>query len=364
MEISSTWPFDPKRKARVCDSEYSLPYLAKVAESFGLGRRWAYRRSYSDKKWFGIERRRAEELLWKADAVLNVSGATRPRTKEGLEIGNLVYFGTDPIYHEVLYAQGDRGARRVIDQHDSFATYGENIGTKASPLPPLPRLKARTRQPILLDLWNSEPPARSEFTTVCNWRQDDRDIEFQGETYFWSKHHELLKFIDLPLKTEQSIELAMGLVDANETKPLGEVVPAIGMTMEERILLHRKGWLLTDAHTMTENPWPYRDYVRSSRAEFTVAKDQNVRLKSGWFSERSACYLAAGRPVITQDTGFGTVLPTGEGLFFFNTMEEILEAIEAINCDYKLHSTRARQLAQEYFDSDKVLSKLLDDLGI
>jgi hypothetical protein len=112
------------------------------------------------------------------------------------------------------------------------------------------------------------------------------------------------------------------------------------------------------------DPWPYRDYISSSRAEFTVAKDQNVRLRSGWFSERSACYLAAGRPVVTQDTGFGRVLPTGEGLFAFDNTEQALEAIEVINADYERHSRAARAIAEEYFDSGKVLGKLLEDLGL
>jgi hypothetical protein len=112
------------------------------------------------------------------------------------------------------------------------------------------------------------------------------------------------------------------------------------------------------------DPWKYRDYIAASRGEFTVAKDQNVRLRSGWFSERSACYLAAGRPVITQDTGFGKVLPTGEGLFAFNTMEDILSAFDAVNSDYERHSRAARAIADKYFRAETVLAKLLSDLGL
>ena len=129
-------------------------------------------------------------------------------------------------------------------------------------------------------------------------------------------------------------------------------------------LLTGHGWRLTDAHAFTTDPWPYRDYVQASRGEFTVAKDQNVRLRSGWFSERSACYLAAGRPVVTQDTGFGTVLPTGEGLFAFNTMDEILTAFDAIRTDYARHSRAARDIAEAYFGAETVLAKLLADLGL
>jgi hypothetical protein len=204
------------------------------------------------------------------------------------------------------------------------------------------------RQPVLLDLWDAGPPTREEFTTVCNWKQEGQ-VEFGGETYYWSKDREFLKFLDLPKRLSEPLELAMG---------------AASLTSDVRRLLASNGWRLVDALGLTTDPWPYRDYVRASRGEFTVAKDQNVRLKSGWFSERSACYLAAGRPVITQDTGFGTVLPTGEGLFAFNTMDEILAAFDAVRSDYARHSRAAREIAQEYFRAETVLARLLKDLGL
>jgi hypothetical protein len=348
VEATTAWPYDPVRGRRVEDADYALPYLARVAGRFGLGERWAYRRTDAGRAWAGPGAARAAELLAGADAVLNVAGATNPLA-EGLAVGRLVYFGTDPVRDELAYAAGDAGVREFIDQHADAVTYGENIGTPHSPIPPLPRLRARTRQPVLLDLWDGGPPARAEFTTVGNWKQSGHDIEFHGEVYRWSKHHEFLKVLDLPRRTAQPIELAMGLAN----------VPA-----DERELLAGHGWRLADAHAFTTDPWPYRDYVRASRGEFTVAKDQNVRLKSGWFSERSACYLAAGRPVITQDTGFGTVLPTGEGLFAFNTMEDILSAFDAINSDYDRHSRAARAIAAECFRAETVIAKVLADLGL
>lgn len=364
FEVTSTWPFDPIRKLKVCDSDYAVPYLARLAEGFGMTDRWAYRNSYSDREWFGMSQVTAEQLLLSADAVFNISGATRLRTEEKLKVRNLVYFGTDPVYHEIGLFNGQEGSTLTINEHDCAVTYGENIGTDASPIPPLPRLKARTRQPVLIDLWKNGPPRRPHLTTVCNWKQEGYEIQFRGETYHWSKHLEFLKFMDLPRRTSQPIELAMGLLDSSEVRPFREVIPAVGMTMEERLMLQENGWQLTDAYAFTTDPWPYRDYIRASRGEFSVAKDQNVRLRSGWFSERSACYLAAGRPVITQDTGFGTVLPTGEGLFAFNTTEEALAAIEEINLDYEKHSRAASEIAQEYFRAEKVLSRLIEDLGL
>ena len=136
------------------------------------------------------------------------------------------------------------------------------------------------------------------------------------------------------------------------------------LTPEESALLTSRGWTLVDAHAFTRDPWSYRDYVVRSRGEFTVAKDLNIRLRSGWFSERSACYLAAGRPVVTQSTGFEDVLPTGEGLFAFRDMADILGAMEAIAGDYDRHCAAARRIAEECFRAETVLGRLLADLGV
>src|SRR5207302_4695845 len=145
--------------------------------------------------WLGMSRARAEGLLAKSDAVLNVAGATRLRSKEQLTARRLVYYGTDPVFHEIGFAKDDPIARRTVDQHDDFITYGENIGSPDCPIPPLPRLRGKTRQPVLVDLWQEGAPTKPEFTTVCNWKQEGHDIEFLGEKYYWSKHREILKFI-------------------------------------------------------------------------------------------------------------------------------------------------------------------------
>jgi hypothetical protein len=364
FETTSNWPYDPVRNTKVGDSDYALPYLARISKSFGLENRWAYRRSYADGAWFGLDRSKAEQLLAESDAVLNVAGATR-FAEDGLKVGRLVYFGTDPVFHEIAFANGDNEARSIFEEHDDFVTYGENIGNADCPVPAPPRLRAKTRQPVLLDLWQGGSPSKQEFTTVGNWQQEGREVEYRGELYHWSKHLEFLKFIDLPKRTNQPLELAMNLADAKTIRHgEGEVVRTLGVTTDARHLLEFNGWKLADTHTMTTDPWPYRDYVRASRGEFTVARDLHVRLRSGWFSERSACYLAAGRPVITQDTGFGSVLPTGMGLFAFNTMEEILTALDKINSDYERHSRAATAIAEEYFKAETVLAGVLEKLGL
>jgi hypothetical protein len=348
LETTSAWPYDPRRRTRVGDSDHAVAYLARVAGTFGIPNRWAYRRTYADKGWLGPVRDRAVELLATADAVFNVAGATR-FAEEGLKIGRLVYLGTDPVVHEIEVANGDQQITSLIAEHDDVVTYGENIGTSRCPVPPLPRLRTRMRQPVLVDLWDGAASARPVFTTVCNWKQIGHEAQFGGETYHWSKHHEFLKFVEAPRRTGAALEIALGLAD---------------LEPETRRLLQAHGWRLADAHAFTLDAWSYRDYVVASRGEFTVAKDLNVRLRSGWFSERSACYLAAGRPVITQETGFGDVLPTGKGLFAFKTMEEIVVAAEAIQADYRAHSMAAREIARDFFRAEGVLVRLLGDLGL
>ncbi len=345
FETTSAWPYDPVRRTPVCDSDYALPYLQRVLEGFGLADHWAYRRSYLDGAWLGPSANQAGELLAHADAVFNVGGAT-PLDKN--EVGRLVYFDTDPVIHELSYDRGDTTTRWMIDQHDDIVTYGENIGRPGCAVPPLPRLRSRTRQPVLLDLWDADAPSRAAFTTVGNWKQEGYDVEWRGEIYLWSKHHEFLKFIELPTRIAPPIEIATNLKNLDP---------------ESRRLLDANRWHLVDAQ-FTADPWRYRDYVQTSRGEFTVAKDQNVRFRSGWFSDRSASYLAAGRPVITQDTGFGTVLPVGEGLFSFNTLEDIVSAFAAIEADYARHSRAARTIAEECFRAETVLARVLSDLGL
>ena len=301
----------------------------------------------SDKEWFGLDRPAGEDLLAHGDAVLNIAGATR-LAEEGLKVGRLVYVGTDPVLHELRFANGEADVWSLIEEHDDVVTYGENIGRPECPIPALPRLRATMRQPVLLDLWTAGPPTNDAFTTVGNWKQGGA-IEFQGETYHWSKDRELRKFIDLPRRLGKPIEFATGLAQ---------------LPPDDRVLLEGHGWRLVDAHPFTTDPWTYREYVHASPGEFTVAKDQNVRLGSGWFAERSACYLAAGRPVITQDTGFGRILPTGEGLFAFRTMEDILVAFDAIASDYACHARAARAIAETYFRAETVLASCLEDLGL
>jgi len=256
---------------------------------------------------------------------------------------------TDPVTAELRLAGGDAHTHEAFANHDVILTYGENYGAADCGVPLNGFPYRFTRQPIDLDLWPAVyTPDAPAFTTIGNYRTEGCDVEFGGEVYRWSKHHEWEKFLRLPQRSEQRFEL--GVMPGCEA---------------DRATLTGHGWQLTDPARMSLEPFGgYRRYIQSSRAEFTVAKDQNVRLRSGWFSERDACYLASGKPVVAQDTGFGNVLPTGEGLFAVRDEDEALAAVEAINADYRRHARAARAIAEEYFEARAVAGRLLEECAL
>src|SRR6266540_1577905 len=250
---------------------------------------------------------------------------------------------------EIRVHAKEQAAIDRLSPHCAFFTWGENYGNQDCRVPLPKGVHFRpTRQPVVMDLWERDGRSAGDaLTTVGNWRQRIREVEFEGEIYYWSKHYEFLKFIDLPSYTTQPFELALSRYNA-----------------DEQMMLESKGWRVVPARTFSRDIDDYQRYVVSSRGEFTVAKDQNVRLRSGWFSDRSATYLAAGRPVITQETGFSNILPTGAGLFAFSTLEEIVGAVDAVNRDDRRHRERAFEVAREYFDHRRVLGELLDRVGV
>jgi hypothetical protein len=324
------------------------PYVSGMMERFGLGRRWAVDTRRVDGASRGLTLAQLDRLYREAALIVNLHGGTKP-LDEHVQTGRLLYLETDPVELAVDIHAGARGSIDFLAAHASFFTWGENYGNPDCGLPRLDGFPFRpTRQPVVVDLWQHarEGPA-TMFTTIGNWRQPYRDVELDGVTYHWSKHLEFLKFIDLPERTGQSFELALSSYDD-----------------ADRRLLEGVGWRVFDAAALSDDPDKYRAYVAGSRGEFTVAKDQNVRLRTGWVGDRSPTYLAAGRPVILQDTGFGVALPTGEGLFSFSTMDEIVHAVESINGDYERHSRAASEIAREFFGHDVVLPRLLAEVGL
>ena len=313
---------------------------------FGAGQ-WAYHALHADGHCYGMSRERLDALYSSAALIINLHGGTDPLVEHSSG-GRLVYLGTDPVLREIELDRGEPETTRFIEAHSAFFTWGENHGNPDCGVPVSERFDfVPTRQPIVPDMWDPfRNGAGEHFTTIGNWRQPWRDVTFRGETYHWSKHHEFLKFIDLPMRTDQTFELALG-----------------SYTAEDRELLEAKRWKVVDSLSFSMDIDQYRRYIGHSRAEFTVAKDQNVRLRSGWFSDRSASYLAMGRPVITQETGFSSILPTGAGLFAFSTLDDLLAAVEAVNADYPGHCEAASALAREWFDYRVVLPPMMLHAG-
>ena len=338
-------PYDPRADSVMMDCHYNLAYLKRALERFGLGERWAYWDAIND-VYHGLSRERVAALFRESDALINLCGATKLRD-EHMACPVRIMVDTDPVYEQIKYAQADPAARAYLDAHTHFFTYGENVGGPGWIVPLGGIAWHPTRPPVALSLW---PEAAGEprcFSTIATWENKGKNIDFAGERYLWSKHVNFLRFLDIPTLAGPCFTMAM-------LPP----TPAIEREVTE------KGWKLVDPGPISAELDAYGDFIRSSRGEFTVAKDIYVRPKSGWFSDRSVCYLASGRPVVTMATEFSRFYPVGEGLFAFSDQREALAAIAAINADYRHHAKAARGLAAEYFASDRVIGAMMRQAGL
>jgi hypothetical protein len=348
VEDDTVWPYDPQAETVTDDCSYAVQHVRRSVEAIGLGGRWAFRLADRRGACWGRSERELEELYRDCDALLNIVGATDLR-EEQMQAPLRVYVETDPVTAELRLAEGDAHTREAFANHHVIATYGENYGAADCGVPLNGHRYVPTRQPVDLELWPlSYTPEAERFTTIGNYRQQGGDVSWGGSVYRWSKHHEWERFLELPERSGERFELALAQT-----------------TEEDAERLRGAGFELVSPLRMSLDAFgAYRRYIARSRGEFTVAKDQNVRLRSGWFSERAACYLAAGKPVVTQDTGFASVLPTGEGLFAIDDVEQAAAAIERIGRDYRRHCEAARAIAEEHFEARAVAARLLADVGL
>jgi hypothetical protein len=279
-----------------------------------------------------------------ADLLINISGMLRDETLLG-SIPVRAFLDLDPGFNQVWHATGeDMG----LDLHTHFLTVGQSLGRDDCPIPDCGRTWTPTLPPVALDRWplESRPPRRDAFTSIGHWRSYG-SVE-HGGIHYGQRAHSLRQLIDLPERSKSSFQLALG-IHPDETSDLEA--------------LRSNGWELLDPDEVAGDPHSYAEFVRSSKGELSIAKSGYVASRSGWFSDRSACYLASGRPVVAQDTGFGDFLPVGEGLLTFATTSEAAEAVAKAESDWEDHSRAARMLAEEHLDSRKVLPKLLDRLA-
>lgn len=342
IEDSGQWPFNPVEGGVSPDCRYNVRYLADVMSRFGLADRWAYCFPHG-REWFGISDRLRNEIIGAADLLINVSGSLADTDNFSGKM-RLAYIDSDPVFTQIKLARGQEDFRRLVDSHDVHFTFGETLGAL---VPQSGHDWIPTRQPIVLSQWRQSLVAQGAFTTIMNWTSY-KPLEFDGVSY-GQKDIEFMRFLDLP-QAVAPIEL--------------EIAVAAGKTRHApKSLLDHKGWRIVNPDETCANAESYRNYIENSTGEWSVAKNGYVSGRSGWFSCRSACYLAAGKPVVVQDTGFSTILPVGTGLLTFTTFEQAVEAIKSVTRDYERHSRAARSIAEEYFDSNRVLTRLLSHAG-
>lgn len=321
--------------------ERSAPYFRHVVDRFGLDDCAALLDPETGAT-IGMSRSRVREFAIRSDLLLNISGLLADDELVGA-IPVRAFVDLDPAFTQLWAAQGiDMG----FDRHNRFVTIGGRIGSEGCDVPDCGREWIATLQPIVLDEW----PAAGElehdaFTTVGHWRAYG-SIE-HGGVHYGQKAHSLRRLVDLPERSGAHFALALG-IHPDETRDIEA--------------LREHGWELLDPARAAATPDSYAEFVRGSWAEFGLAKSGYAASRCGWFSDRSVCYLASGRPVLALDTGFEPDVPAGEGVLKFSTVDEAAAGVESLRTDYERHRRAARQLAEEVFDSDRVLTELLSCL--
>jgi hypothetical protein len=324
-------------------SSINVRYLAGVMDRFGLGDCWSLLFDRG-REVVGVPRAELLDRVRRSAFILNVNGFLEDEVLLGAA-QRRVFLDIDPGVGQMWHALGQAD---LFKGHDDYITIGENIGRQGCAIPTLGMKWITTKQPVVLEHWVVVPTATDRFTSVATWRGTAAPISYEGRVY-GMRVHEFRRFLELPARSNATFELALDIHEA-ERDDL------------RRLKMH--GWTLADPAIVAGDPWRYRDYIARSKAELMVAKNMPVQANMGWFSDRSACYLASGRPVLAQDTGLESLLPIGEGLITFTTLEEAVAGVDAIVGDYDRHARAAREVAAEHFDSDVVLSHLLAQLGV
>lgn len=334
LEDTGECNFDPVANTIETDPTYAVNFIRRTLESRGLADAWCYV-DYTG-KYYGRSRPQWQNVCRDADLFLNLSGGCWFWRDEYAAIPHSAFIDSDPAFTQLAVAKGNEWYVNFFRGYDALFTFGRNIGTDSCDVPTDGWRWDHTWQPVVMDLWRPDPaPPRDTFTTIMSWVIESfKDIG-------GNKDREFERILSLPGLVNTPLEIALA------TRPPQE-------------LLRSYGWNCRDAFPISHDLDSYHNYIRSSLGEFSVAKHTYVSTRSGWFSDRTECYLAAGRPAVVQDTGFSAHLPTGEGLFAYDTMEQAADALEAVVSDWPRHSAAARAVAGAHFDSDIVLPQLLE----
>jgi hypothetical protein len=319
----------------------NLAYFRRVVEAFGLAGHAALVFEGGEETW-GLPYPELIAITEGAALLVNISGHL---TSEPLlrRFRRKAYVDQDPGFTQFWHAAGTAGSR--LAGHDVYFTVGENIGAPECPIPTGGIRWWPTRQPVVLDEWPVvAAPEPGRFTTIASWRGPYGPVEHDGRV-FGLKVHQFRRFLELPVRADGTFELALDIHPADEA---------------DRAALLDSDWRIVEPGAVAGSPEAFRRYVQGSGAEFSVAQGIYVDTESGWFSDRTTRYLASGKPALVQETGFSQVYPVGEGLLSFRTLEEAVDGVARIARGYDGHCWAARALAEEYFDSDRVLSRLVD----
>ena len=352
LEDTGQWLYDPRVHTFTDDVSFNAAYLADTLARAGDSMRDQWSLRAPDGTYHGAPLARVEHFCNTADLFLNVSGACWLRDAyRGAR--RIAYLDSDPCYSQAKLLAVEQATATedqaysvgLIRAHHCFFTFAENIADASCAIPHCGLRWMPTRQPIVLDDWPfAFDPDTRHYTTVMSWKTDVTLPNLAGITY-GGKDVEFLKFMGLPARTPVPLQVAL-----SGAAPRDE--------------LGRQGWDVIDAYEQSHSMDAYRNYLRGSRAEWSIAKNAYVASRSGWFSTRSAAYLALGKPVVVQDTGFRRYYPTGEGLFAFSTMDEAVDAIAQIESDYRRHCDAARAIAAREFAAETVLQRLLRNAGV
>jgi hypothetical protein len=349
-EDSGLWPYHPVENTKIESASYSVDYIAKFFATYApeLRDRWHYR--HLRKESFGLSESAFDDFAKTADLFLNVSAANFFPKSLGPHCVN-AFLDTDPGVNQIHLsertpwsANAEGWWSKEFGRYQRYLSYGENIGQPDCLVPDLGVDWIATRMPIVLSLWcgGARTAKGAPWSTVMTWNNFPGALRYRGQEY-GAKHVEFEKIISLPRKTKVPLKLA-----------LGGAGPAERLTAE--------GWDVVDGPTATLTPKDYVDLILESRGEVSTAKNVYVAMRTGWFSCRTACYLASGRPAVVQDTGFAKDIRTGRGLIAFDTVDEAAFAIDEIERDYGVHAKAATEIAAEYFESDRVLARMIDDI--
>ena len=320
----------------------NVRYLDDVMQRFDLADCWTL--GYDGwREVAGVDRAEAMRRIRQSDVVLNVMGYLDADMLGEAQCA--VFLDIDPGFGQMWC---DLGLHDLFAGHDRFVTVGQNVGRTDCAVPTCGLEWIPTKPPVLLDLWDAAALPGPAYTSVVTWRGPFAPIDYGGVRY-GLRAHEMRRFIDVPRRTGCSFEVALAIDPADDADA-------------SRLLA--SGWQLVDPRHVAHDPVSYRSYIERSRGELMIAKHMYVATNSGWFSDRSACYLAAGRPVVAQDTGLADHIPLGRGVIAFNDLDEAVDAVGAVERDWRFHSLASREIAREYFAAEVVLRALVDRLGV